>query len=167
MLTKEKVADIFKNIVRIFPGMPSYQEREGLRAQDKVIRTQLASRITEQVERIGEIKAELTNRAMLKPLANLDRLARKLMRLADTVRFASYGYGGLFAATPVDEQKLAELYDYDLSLHQEVEELAVAISALGQRQDNEWEKTSLDNIQQVVIRLEERITNRQSLFTQN
>jgi hypothetical protein len=167
MLTKEKVADIFNSIVRIFPGMPSYQEREGLRAQDKVIRTQLASRITEQVERVGEITAELTNRAMLKPLANLERLARKLMRLADTIRFASYGYGGLFAATPVDEQKLAELYDYDLSLHQEVEELAVAVSTLQHRQDDEWEKTSLDDIQQLVNRLEERITNRQSIFTQN
>ena len=167
MLTKEKVADIFKSIVRIFPGMPSYQEREGLRAQDKVIRTQLASRLTEQVERIGEITAELTNRAILKPLASLERLAQKLMRLADTIRFASYGYAGLFAATPVDEQKLAELYDYDLSLHQEVEELAVAVSTLRQRQDDEWEKTSLDDIQQLVNRLEERITNRQSIFTQN
>ena len=167
MLTKEKVADIFKSIMRIFPGMPSYLEREGLRAQDKVIRTQLASRITEQGERVGEITAELTNRAMLKPLANLDRLARKLMRLADTIRFASYGYGGLFAATPVDEQKLAELYDYDLSLHQEVEELAVAVSSLQHREDDEWEKTPLDDIQQLVNRLEERITKRQSIFTQN
>lgn len=167
MLTKEKVADIFKSIVRIFPGMPSYQEREGLRAQDKVIRTQLASRITEQVERIGEIKTELVNRAMLKPLASLDTLARKLMRLADTIRFASYGYGGLFAATPVDEQKLAELYDYDISLHQEVEELAVAVSTLRQRQDDEWEKTTFDDIQHLVNRLEARISNRQSIFTQN
>jgi hypothetical protein len=167
MLTKEKVANIFKSMVQIFPGMPSYQEREGLRAQDKVIRTQLASRITEQVERIGEIKAELTNRAMLKPLADLDRLARKLMRLADTIRFASYGYGGLFAATPVDEQKLAALYDYDISLHQEVEELAVAVGTLRQRQDDEWEKNSLDDIQQIGNRLEQRITNRQSIFTQN
>jgi hypothetical protein len=167
MLTKEKVADIFKSIVRIFPGMPSYQEREGLRAQDKVIRTQLASRLTEQVERVGEITAELTNRAILKPLASLERLAQKLMRLADTIRFASYGYGGLFTATPVDEQKLAELYDYDLSLHQEVEELAVAVSTLRQRQDDKWEKTSVDDIQQLVNRLEERITNRQSIFTQN
>ena len=166
MLTKEKVADIFKSIVRIFPGIPSYQEREGLRAQDKIIRTQLASRITEQVERVGEITTELTNRAVLKPLANLDRLARKLMRLADTIRFASYGYGGLFAAIPVDEQKLAELYAYDLSLHQEVEELAVAVSTLRQRQDDEWEKSSLDDIQQIVNRLEERITNRQTIFTQ-
>ena len=167
MLTKETVADIFKSIQRIFPGMSSYQEREGLRAQDKVIRTQLASRITEQGERVGEITVELTNRAMLKPLANLDRLARKLMRLADTIRFASYGYGGLFAATPVDEQKLAELYDYDLSLHQEVEELAVAVSSLQHREDDEWEKTPLDDIQQLVNRLEERITKRQSIFTQN
>ena len=167
MLTKEKVADIFKSIVRIFPGMPSYQEREGLRAQDKVIRTQLASRLTEQVERVGEITAELTNRAILKPLASLERLARKLMRLADTIHFASYGYGGLFAATPVDEQKLAELYDYDLSLHQEVEELAVAVSTLRQLQDDEWGKTSINDIEQLVNRLEERITNRQSVFTQN
>ena len=167
MLTKEKVADIFISILRIFPGMPSYREREGLRAQDKVIRTQLASRITEQVEHIGEITAELTNRAILKPLASLERLARKLMRLADTIRFASYGHAGLFAAIPVDEQKLAELYDYDLSLHQEVEELAVAVSTLQHRQDDEWEKTSLDEIQQLVNRLEERITNRQSIFTQD
>ena len=167
MLTKEKVADIFNSIVRIFPGMPSYQEREGLRAQDKVIRTQLASRITEQVERVGEITAELTNRAILKPLANLERLARKLMRLADTIRFASYGYGGLFAATPVDEQKLAELYDYDLSLHQEVEELAVAVSTLRQRQDDEWEKDSLEDFRLILNRLEEKINDRQSIFTQN
>jgi acyl-CoA reductase-like NAD-dependent aldehyde dehydrogenase len=97
----------------------------------------------------------------------MERLAQKLMRLADTIRFASYGYGGLFAATPVDEQKLAELYDYDLSLHQEVEELAVAVSTLRHRQDDEWEKTSLNDIQQLVNRLEERITNRQSIFTQN
>jgi hypothetical protein len=167
MLTKEKVAKIFKSIVRIFPGMPSYQEREGLRAQDKVIREQLASRLYEQKEIINQIMADLTNKAMLKPLGNLDILSRKLMRLGDTIHFASYGYAGLFAATPVDEQKLAELYDYDLSLHQEVEELAVAVSTLRQRQDDEWVKDSLDDFRQVLNRLEEKINDRQSIFTQN
>jgi len=62
MLTKEKIADIFKSIVRIFPGMPSYQEREGLRVQDKVIRLQLASRLQEQETDIRQIMLELTNR---------------------------------------------------------------------------------------------------------
>jgi hypothetical protein len=165
MLTKEKVAETIRSIARIFPGIPSYQEREGLRAQDKVIREQLASRIAEQAGNLQKIMAELTNRAILRPLANLDKLCRKLMRLSDTIRFASYGYAGLFAATAVDEQKLAELYDYDLSLHQEVEELAVAASTLQQRRDDEWQIDSLKEFEQLVNRLEERINSRKSVFT--
>jgi hypothetical protein len=165
MLTKEKVAEILKSVARIFPGIPSYQEREGLRAQDKVIRDQLASRITEQAENINQIMAQLSNRAMLKPLANLDELSRKLMRLADTIRFASYGYAGLFSGTPVDEQKLADVYDYDLSLHQEIEELAVAVSTLQQRRDDEWEKDSLEDIRKLTNRLDKRINNRKAVFT--
>ena len=165
MLTKEKVAEILKSVARIFPGIPSYQEREGLRAQDKVIREQLTSRIDEQVVKLRQIIAELTNKAILTPLANLDVLSRKLMRLSDTIRFASYGYAGLFAGTPVDEQKLAELYDYDLSLHQEVEELAVAASTLRQRQDDAWKKDALVDFQRLVYHLEQKINNRESVFT--
>lgn len=167
MLTKEKVAGIFKSVVRIFPGMPSYQEREGLRTQDKVIRSQLVLRLDEQVKNLNEIMADLTNRANLKPLGDLDKLSRKLMRLADTIRFASYGYAGLFAGIAVDEKKLAELYDYDLSLHQEIEEVAVIVSTLQQRREDEWEKDSLADFRQVVDRLEERVNNRQSIFTQH
>ena len=167
MLTKEKVAAIFKRVVHIFPGMPSYQEREGLRTQDKIIREQLAARITEQVKHIQEIQSKLTNKAILQPLGHLDRQARKMMRLADTIRFASYGYAGLFAGVKVDEQKLAQLYDYDLSLHREIEELAVAVGNLQQRQDDEWKTASLEDFQQAINRLEESLEKRKSIFSLN
>lgn len=167
MLTKEKVAAVLKSVARIFPGMPSYQEREGLRTQDKIIRERLAARIDEQVNHLQEIQSKLTNKAILQPLAHLDRQSRKMMRLADTIRFASYGYAGLFAGVKVDEQKLAQLYDYDLSLHQEIEELAVAIGNLQQRQDDQWKTDSLDDFQQVVNRLEERLEARKAVFSQN
>ena len=167
MLTKEKVAAVLKSVARIFPGMPSYQEREGLRTQDKIIREQLAARIDEQVNRLQEIQSKLANKAVLQPMAHLDRQSRKIMRLADTVRFASYGYAGLFAGIKVDEQKLAQLYDYDLSLHQDIEELAVAVGNLQHRQDDQWKTDSLDDFQQAVNRLEERIAARKALFSQN
>ena len=167
MLTKEKVAAIFRSVVSIFPGMPSYQEREGLRTQDKIIREQLAARITEQVKHIQEIHSRLTNKAILQPLGHLDRQVRKMMRLADTIRFASYGYAGLFAGIKVDEQKLAQLYDYDLSLHREIEELAVAVGNLQQRQDDEWKTASLEDFQQAINRLEESLERRKSIFSQN
>jgi hypothetical protein len=165
MLTKEKIAEIFSSVARIFPGIPSYQEREGLRAQDKIIREQLASRITEQVGNLHHVMSALTNRATLKPLADLDRLCRTLMKLSDMIRFAGYGYDGLFSGTPVDEQKLAELYEYDLSLHQEVEELAVATSTLQQQRDSEWGNDSLGDFRQLVSRLEKRINDREFIFT--
>ena len=167
MLTKEKVAAIFKSVVRIFPGMPSYQEREGLRTQDQIIREQLAARISEQANHIKEIQYKLTNKGILQPLSHLDRYARMMMRLADTIRFASYGYAGLFPGVKVDEQKLAQLYDYDLSLHQEIEELAVAVGNLKQRQDDEWKTDSLDDFQLAIDRLEERLEKRKLIFTQN
>jgi hypothetical protein len=167
MLTKEKVAAVLKSVARIFPGMPSYQEREGLRTQDKIIREQLAARIDEQVNRLQEIQSKLANKAILQPMAHLDRQSRKIMRLADTIRFASYGYAGLFAGIKVDEQKLAQLYDYDLSLHQDIEELAVAVGNLQQRQDEQWKTDSLDDFQQAVNRLEERLAARKAVFSQN
>ncbi len=167
MLTKEKVAAVLKSVARIFPGMPSYQEREGLRTQDKIIRERLAARIDEQVNHLQEIQSKLTNKAILQPLAHLDRQSRRIMRLADTIRFASYGYAGLFAGVKVDEQKLAQLYDYDLSLHQDIEELAVAIGNLQQRQDDQWKTDSLDDFQRVVKRLEERLEARKAIFSQN
>ena len=167
MLTKEKVAAIFKTVVRIFPGMPSYQEREGLRTQDKIIRERLAARIAEQANHLQEIQSKLTNKAILQPLGHLDRETRRMMRLADTIRFASYGYAGLFAGVKVDEQKLAQLYDYDLSLHREIEELAVAVGNLQQRQNDEWKADSLDDFHQAINRLEESLEKRKSVFTQD
>jgi hypothetical protein len=167
MLTKEKVAAVLKSVARIFPGIPSYQEREGLRTQDKIIREQLAARIDEQVNRLQEIQSKLANKAILQPMAHLDRQSRKIMRLADTIRFASYGYAGLFAGIKVDEQKLAQLYDYDLSLHQDIEELAVAVGNLQQRQNDQWKTDSLDDFEQAVNRLEERLAARKAVFSQN
>jgi len=167
MLTKEKVAAILKSVARIFPGMPSYQEREGLRTQDKIIREHLAARIEEQANHIQEIQFKLTNKAILQPLSHLDRYARKMMRLADTIRFASYGYAGMFAGVKVDEQKLAQLYDYDLALHKEIEELAVAVGNLKQRQDDKWKTVSLDDFEQAINRLEERLEKRKLVFSHN
>ena len=164
MLTKEKLAEAFNAVARIFPGIPSYQEREGLRAQDKIIREQLAARITEQVDKLNQIMAKLTNSALLRPLGNLDSLARKLMRLSDTIRFARYGYAGLFSANSVDEEKLAAVYGYDVSLHQYVEELAVAVSALNQRKDEEWKTGSLEDMKKLVDSLEDSISARESVL---
>lgn len=164
MLTKEKLAEKFRALARIFPGIPSYQEREALRTQDRIIRASMAAALDRQVGIVDGIKRDFTNRAFLEPLAELDRLNRRLQRLADTLRFASYGYAGMFSAVSVDEEKLAELYDYDLALGEDLRQLARAVASLQQSNQQEWRPDLLAGVQKLADRLEEGLAGREALL---
>jgi hypothetical protein len=164
MLTKERLAETFRHVSRIFPGIPSYQDREALRTQDKVIRGRLAAQLDLQIARVERLKGELTHQGHLGPLADLDRLTRRLQRLTDMIRFARYGYSGMNAANPINEEKLAELYEYDLSLAGAIQGLGDAINALVRRSSDECKEGVPAEVNQVVDRLEDRVNGRENLF---
>jgi hypothetical protein len=164
MLTKEKLAETFRRVGRIFPGIPSYQDREALRTQDKVIRGGLAAQLDLQIARVDRLKGDLTSQGHLSPLAELDRLTRRLQRLTDMIRFARYGYSGMNATRPINEEKLAKLYEYDLSLADTIKGLGEAINALGQRSGDGWKESAPAEVNQEVDRLEEKINGREDLF---
>ena len=164
MLTKERLAETFRHVSRIFPGIPSYQDREALRTQDKVIRGRLAAQLDLQIARVEKLKGELTNEGHLGPLAELDRLTRRLQRLTDMIRFARYGYSGMNAINPINEEKLAELYEYDLSLAGTIQELGDAIDALVRRSSDGCKEGLPPAGNQAIDRLEEKINGRENLF---
>ena len=165
MLTKERLAETFRHVSRIFPGIPSYQDREALRTQDKVIRGRLAARLDLQIARVERLKGELTHQGDLSPLAELDRLTRRLQRLTDMIRFARYGYSGMNAINPINEEKLAELYEYDLSLAGTIQKLGDAIDALVRRSSDGCKEGVPAAANQAVDRLEDKINGREDLFT--
>jgi hypothetical protein len=164
MLTKERLAETFRRVSRIFPGIPSYQDREALRTQDKVIRGGLAAQLDLQIARVDRLKGGLTGQGHLSPLAELDRLTRRLQRLTDMIRFARYGYSGMNATNPIDEEKLAELYEYDLSLADTIQRLGAAIDALERRSSDGWKEGAPAEVNQGIDRLEEKINGRENLF---
>jgi hypothetical protein len=164
MLTKERLAETFRHVSRIFPGIPSYQDREALRTQDKVIRGRLAGQLDLQVARLERLKGELTRQGHLSPLAELDRLTRRLQRLTDMIRFARYGYSGMNANNPINDEKLAELYEYDLSLAGTIQGLGDAINVLVQRSDDGCKEGLPAEVNQAVDRLEDQINSRENLF---
>lgn len=164
MLTKERLAETMRRLSRIFPGIPSYQDREALRTQDRVIRGGLAAKLDLQIAQVDRLKGELTNQGLLGPLAECDRLTRRLQRLTDTIRFARYGYSGMNAANPINEAKLAELYEYDLSLAETIQGLGEAINAFGRRPTDGWKERVPPDVSEAVNRLEEKVNGRENLF---
>lgn len=130
MVSKEFLAKGVRAISRLVPGIASYQDKEKLREFDKRLREQLALRLDEERARVDEVKVALLRKMEIEGLDDLDLVTRKFRQLADTLRYAAYGYAPLFDQSAVDKKKLEELYQFDLSLEGGLEEIASAVDTL-------------------------------------
>src|SRR5574341_2554119 len=100
-------AERLERLTHCIPGVGRYQDREGLRETDKQVRTHLADRLTD-LARIAEgAERRLTDARRLDRLPPLDRVVRLLNTLADTIRFASYDFAGVFDLHKIRETELA------------------------------------------------------------
>jgi hypothetical protein len=81
----------------------------------------VADRLEQQRDRLEDIQEALVSNNRLGQLAAVEAAVVRLQTLADEIRTASYGYAGWFDQSAVDDDELAALYEYDLSLSQGVE----------------------------------------------
>ncbi|MBP1701855.1 MAG: hypothetical protein H6Q38_962 [Chloroflexi bacterium] len=119
--------DIFKKIASKIPGFKGYIERSNRRDADKLLRETVASRYEEQWQRVSALQRDFISRGEIGFLDDLEAAALKLRTFADRVRRASYGYAGLFDAVKINEQELAQLYEYDLKMLDLGDEVARAV----------------------------------------
>lgn len=109
------------------PGFKGYVERTNRRSADKLLRETVANRFEEQWQRISAAQRELISQGELQFITELESSSLKLRQFIDRVRRASYGYAGFFDAIKINEQELAQVYSYDLTLLNLVDEVAGAI----------------------------------------
>lgn len=112
------------------PGYAGYAARERRRDVDKLHREHLADRLRSGKTPINNLIRELSTEGRLFEVGPLDRLLKKLDRLENRVRFASYGYAGFFDIIKIDEPELQSLYEFDRALTGRVEEIETQIGAL-------------------------------------
>ncbi|HEY5668447.1 MAG TPA: hypothetical protein VIS10_00535 [Anaerolineales bacterium] len=119
--------DPFKKILSKIPGFSGYMERQNRRDSDKVLRETVASRFEEQWQRISNIQRDFVNQGEISYLDDLESAAIQLRTFADRVRRATRGYSGLFDAVKINEEELAQLYQYDAAMLEMADEVGRAI----------------------------------------
>ncbi len=112
------------------PGLRTYREREHRRETDKRLREHLAGKLQEARDLIKRLSLDLTQKGSLEPLDQLDRLSSHVQQIADTIRHASYGYGGIFDLEKIREEELGRLYEFDLYLLDDIEAVQAELSEL-------------------------------------
>ncbi len=143
----EKIADSI-------PGIAGYREKEKARDTDKRLREYIAHLLDRTRDALEELKGKLLNQGRLDLLDDIDTLSRKTMRLADTIRYASYGYAGLFDQLKFKNEELARLYEYDTQLFTEVSSFHEKV----------WEGLNEENPSSTLVQFQESLTHIDQLF---
>jgi hypothetical protein len=130
-------AERLERLARLVPGVGAYQDREGMREADKQVRVYLAGQLHSLLRELEPAQRRLADAGRLERLPSLDRIARRLSTLADRIRYASYGFAGVFAAQKIREPELAALHGFDLRLVESLPELSSRLRAAAEAADRD------------------------------
>jgi hypothetical protein len=153
----------FERMVENLPGYKGYKDKELRREADKTQRLYVAERLDGVLARLDSLKLDLVNRADLEKVGLVDVTARKLRTVADKIRYADYGYAGLFDADKVNEIVLDQLYQFDQQLVAGVGEMETLANAL--TPDSPALKTDLALLEDKIEALGAQFAGREQLIT--
>lgn len=119
-----------KGMLARIPGYNGYRDKENRRDEDRRVRESIADAIMLSTDQLTQYNATLSANRELSSLSKVEALVGQIRLLADRIRAASYGYGGIFTERSVDEAALDQLRQFDLALQREVEALGTAVTAL-------------------------------------
>ena len=119
--------DPLKKLVSLIPGFKGYIELSNRKEADKLLRETVASRFEQLWQRVSALQRDMLNEGYLAYMDDLESAAIKLRTFADRIRTASYGYSSVFEAVQIKGEELAKIYEYDLALLQQVDEVDRAI----------------------------------------
>ena len=130
MGTPKGFSDRVEQWLARIPGVRTYRDREHRRETDKHLREHIAARLLEARSGLTRTTLEMSKKGQLGPLAELDRLSSRMQQMADTIRYASYGYAGIFDVQKIREEELDRLYTFDLSLMDDLEAIQSKVTEM-------------------------------------
>jgi len=122
--------NLLERIAAKIPGFRGFQDRELRRDVDRLEREHLASEVGRLKAVVRERARAYTDAGRIGSLQGFDRLDRQMDGLAQAIRFSDYGATGLFDPVKIGEAELARLYEFDLSVLQDLSEVESAVAAI-------------------------------------
>lgn len=166
-MTTIGLAENIERLARIFPGVSGYQDKEGARETDRQLRLRLAAELARLERALEEDKKALMNNKTLTLLPDLDRIAGKLNRLANTVTHAARGYRGFFDEFKHDEHTLDRLYEFDFGMFDQLDAVKTVADRLrALRSEPDRMKAAAAELEAAVDLMEAQFSKRADLLTQ-
>lgn len=115
-----------EKLLDVIPGWGGYQERQNRRKADQLLRQTLAEKLADQRRQLDVAQQDLISHGRIDLVDDVGSAVTQLQTFIDRVRFASYGYSGLFDAVRINQAELEQMYNFDAALFEYVERLDTA-----------------------------------------
>ena len=159
LLVSEK--NFVEKLASFIPGIAGYRERESRRETDRRLREFLAGRLEEAAGSLAALRNVVTRGGALEVMNDVARLDKSLQKAASSLRFADYGYSGLFDQVKIREEELERIYAYDLTLLGDVLALGERVQAASEASPK---NETLQELAQAAEGLDRKIVRRKELF---
>jgi hypothetical protein len=146
------------------PGFRGFQDRELRRDVDKLQRDHMSAELTRLKDAIREKARGYTDAGRIAALGGFDRLDRQIDGLSQTVRFADYGATGLFDPVKIGEAELERIYQFDLSVLDDLTHVEAEVAAVPPPGDQD-PAPALDKVLQLVRALEDKWRSREQVIS--
>ncbi|MCA9834807.1 MAG: hypothetical protein KC435_12725 [Thermomicrobiales bacterium] len=125
-----RAEEIIQGVLNRVPGYRGYADKEARRDEDKRVRDSVADAIAAVVDQLTAYSAQLAAARDFDQIRQVESEIGQVRTLADRIRHASYGYGGLFGETSIDAAAIEQLRLFDSALLREVDGLRSAATTL-------------------------------------
>jgi hypothetical protein len=112
------------------PGFRGFQDRELRREVDKLQREHLAKELGRIKQAVRGKAQAYTDAGQIGALYLFGRMDGRLDGLSQAIRFADYGQSGFFDVVKINEPELDAIYQFDLSLVEDIARLAGDVAAI-------------------------------------
>jgi hypothetical protein len=164
----ESQRNALEKVIDFIPGWSGYQKRQKRREADRLLRETLARRLQSQRQRLDAAQKKLISHGRLDLVDDIESAVTQLKTFTDRIRFASYGYAGLFDAVKIREGELKQLYDFDAALVDYADRLDTANDHLRSAiSEGEGLEETLEIIQELVREANTTFDRREHLILES
>jgi hypothetical protein len=153
--------NFLEKIASRVPGVAGYREREGRRETDRRVREFLAGRLDEGRAGLTALRNAATDSGQLKTLDAIGRLDRILQKSVSSLRYADYGFSGVFDQLKIREAELDQIHAYDAALVTDVVALSDALRSISEAAPDGSTLIALTNTAE---QLDLKIARRREIF---
>ena len=120
----------FESLLQKIPGFRGYLDKQYRRESDQLARKWMSDRLEKTKTAVNDYTLRLTQAGKLAELAPCEKLRGRLDKVIGRFRGAPAGYSALFDFVKVNEARLEQVYQHDVKLMGEVENVATRIETL-------------------------------------